>query len=155
MFGLAALVTHALFNRCHRLLFAGALHFYVDEADNAALELVLGRFNNDNEFLRALRCQLEVQSFGQFLVGWILNEPACVLKFTVFDQCAILIREGQLVAVVLTKYLIAAESGLLADGEGEVVRLHGDVRQLERRAEDLAADELPVVDDVRVHVKER
>ena len=31
--------------------------------------------------------------------------------------------------------------------------LHGDVGQLESRAEDLAADELPVVDDVRVDVQ--
>ena len=64
-----------------------------------------------------------------------------------------MVLEGQLIAIVLAEYGIAVELCLARDAHIDDLFLVTDVCQKERRAENLSANELAVVDDVRVDVK--
>lgn len=78
-----------------------------------------------------------------------------MLELAVFDETTVLVGERQLVTVVRAEDIVAGEVRLARDRQLDLLVLAAQVAQKECRAEDLAANELAIVDHVRVHVDDR
>lgn len=127
----------------------------VDEADDARLKSILRRLCDDDELLVALRRQCDNESFLQFLTRRVFDVPAVMLELTVLDEAAVLVGEGQLVTVVRAKDFVTVEVRRARDRQLDGLILAAQVAEEQRRAENLTADELAVVDDIGIDVDHR
>ena len=78
-----------------------------------------------------------------------------MLELTILDEAAVLVREGQLLTVVRAEDFVAVEVRRARDRQLNGLVLTAQVAEEQRRAENLTADELAVVDDVRIDVDHR
>ena len=108
---------------------------------------------NNDEFLTGISSEFHRDILLKLLGVRVLNEPTLVLDLAVTDQRAILVVEGKLVTIVLSEDSVAIESGLTRDVQVDALLFTRQIRQEKRRAEDLTANELTVVDHIRVDIK--
>jgi len=79
----------------------------VDEADDARLQAVLRCLYDDDELLIALCGQSYFKLLLEFLAVRVLDKPAVVLEFAVFDKRAVLVVERKLLTVVWAEDVVA------------------------------------------------
>lgn len=84
----------------------------------------------------------------------VFNEPAIELDLGVFDEGAILVLERQLITIVLAENGIAVKLCLARDAHVDDLLLVTDVCQKECRTKYLSANELAIIDDVRIDVED-
>jgi len=99
----------------------------IDEAYDPRLKLVLGRLDDNDEFLRHLWTDFQGQLLLQLLGNGVLDEPAAELLLRVSDLGAVLVLEGELVSVVLAENSIALKHILLRNIHGHDLVLFADV----------------------------
>ena len=71
-----------------------------------------------------------------------------MLELTILDEAAVLVREGQLLTVVWPEDFVAIEVRRARDRQLDGLVFAAQVAEKQRRAENLTADKLAVVDDV-------
>lgn len=118
------------------------------------METVFRCFYNDDKFLAHLWTNFESELFLEFLRDWVFYEPAIKFGFRVLDFCTILVVKRQLVSIVLSKYCITFELSLTRNAHIYDLVFITYVGQKKRRTQNFPTNELAIVDNIRIDVKD-